>query len=221
MACVKRSRLIPAKIFPKRYDYTQASNTLTERLEKLFTLNKLFTFLDHFFSVVMKINLKEIYICNQADEKSMVYWDLIHEKTDQSKLMNQSTKLALKEERKRVVYNTGDPLYEIVFNEHPSDAAILCYENDLLIGILFVDLPEGLNQYVYDDNRLFDKIARQVGPVLFRALAHNRVLTHLDESQKNASLIKLVNEYNHEIKGAFEHTAFLCHPSRTGQRKSI
>ena len=192
---------IPSRIFPKRYNYNKAVNSLTQMLEKLFTLNKLFDFLENYLSVVMNINLREIYICDHTNEDTLISWDRLNEKISPSKLMSIDTLNNLKKEHHAVVYNTSDSFYESVFSSHPGGAAILCYESDHLIGAFFIDFPTGLTQFSYKDNRLLDKISHQVAPVLYRALAHNRVLTYLEETQKTASLVNLVNEYNQEIKG--------------------
>ena len=83
-----------------------------------------------------------------------------------------------------------------------------------MIGVFFVGLPNATTEYTYNDNRLLDKVARQVGPVLYRALAHNRVVDYLEETQKNASLVNLVNEYNHEIKSPLSILhSYATHPS--------
>ena len=192
---------IPSRIFPKRYNYNKAVNHLTQRLTKIFTLSKLFDFLDDYLSSVMKSNLREIYICNHENEKTLFGWDMLNEKVSPSKLMSIDTLTYLKKENHAVVYNTSDKDYALVFDNHPGAAAILCYESEHLIGAFFIDYPKELNQFSYKDNRLLDIISHQVAPVLHRALAHNRVLTHMEESQKTASLVNLVNEYNQEIKG--------------------
>ena len=192
---------IPSRIFPKRYNYSKAVNSLTQKLEKLFTLNKLFDFLENYLAVIMKINLREIYICNHENETTLIGWDILNEKISSSKIMNLDTLKTLKKERHAVVYNTSDNPYQSVFEKHPGGAAILCFESDHLIGVFFVDFPTGLTQFSYKDNRLLDKISHQVAPVLYRALAHHRVLTYMEKSQKTASLVNLVTEYNQEIKG--------------------
>ena len=192
---------IPSRIFPKRYNYNKAVKSLTQMLEKIFTLNKLFDFLDNYLSVIMKINLREIYICNHENEKTLYGWDMLNEKVSTSKALDLGILAALKKDGHTVVYNTSDKHYASVFDNHPGAAAILCYESEHLIGIFFIDYPSGLTQFSYKDNRLLDKISHQVAPVLYRALAHYRVLAYMEESQKTASLVNLVNEYNQEIKG--------------------
>ena len=210
----KEIQTIPSRIFPKRYVYTEAAKALDKRLDKIFSLNKLVAFLDNFFSVVMKIPLQEIYICNQKNEKTMIAWDIENEKVSSSKLMKLETLRELKNYPGNVVYNSDDNNFRAVFAEHPAGTAVLCYEHDHLIGVFFLGLPAESVEYTYDDNRLLDKLARQVAPVLFRALAHNRVVDYLEESQKNASLVNLVNEYNHEIKGPLSILhSYATHPS--------
>ncbi len=214
MKIQKEIQTIPSRIFPKRYIYAEACEALNKRLDKIFSLNKLFSFLDNFFSVVMKVSLEEIYICNQRNEKTMIAWNIEHEKVSSSKLMSLQTLRQLKSDGTAVVYNTGDQRYRSVFQEHPSGAAVLCYEQDHLIGVFFIGLPTASIEYTYNDNRLLDKLARQVAPVLYRALAHHKVLDYLEESQKNASLVNLVNEYNHEIKGPLSILhSYATHPS--------
>ena len=210
----KEIQTIPSRIFPKRYVYTEAIEALSKRLDKIFSLNKLFAFIDNFFSVVMKIPLKEIYICNQQNENTMVAWDIETEKASTNKIMSLETLRQLKRNGQAVVYNTDDNSNKTIFKEHPADAAVLFYEHNNLIGVFFVGLPTTTVEYTYSDNRLLDKIASQIAPVLYRALAHNRVVEYLDESQKNASLVNLVNEYNHEIKGPLSILhSYATHPS--------
>ncbi len=210
----KEIQTIPSRIFPKRYVYIEAIDALSKRLEKIFSLNQLFTFVDNFFSVVMKVTLKEIYICNQKNEKTMIAWDIENEKVSSNELMSHETLELLKHNGQAVVYNTGDQTYSPIFEQHPAGAAVLCYEHNHLIGVFFVGLPNTSIDYTYNDNRLLDRIARHVAPVLYRALAHNRVVDYLEESQKNASLVNLVNEYNHEIKGPLSILhSYATHPS--------
>ena len=210
---------IPSRIFPKRYNYNKAVSSLTQMLEKLFTLNKLFDFLENYLSVVMNINLREIYICNHENEKTLIGWDMLNEKITASDIMSLNTLNILKKERHAVVYNTSGHLYQSVFKNHPGGAAILCYESNHLIGVFFIDFPTGLTQFSYKDNRLLDKIAHQVAPVLYRALAHHRVLTYMEKSQKTASLVNLVNEYNQEIKGPLSIlNSYAKHPGLANEK---
>ena len=115
----KEIQTIPSRIFPKRYVFIEAADALTKRLEKIFSLNKLFAFIDNFFSVVMKITLKEIYISNQKNEKSMVAWDIENEKVSSTKLMKLETLLLLKHQGHTVIYN-GDPAYDPIIQPTPS-----------------------------------------------------------------------------------------------------
>ncbi len=214
----KEIQTIPSRIFPKRYKYSVATQRLSQRLEKIISLNKLFSVLDDFFAIEIKTPINEIYICNQRDGKSMVAWNLLQERIEFNNCFDNDHKLLLKRDRIAVIYNRSNVDFKPIFNKHPAGAVILCYEQDLLIGIIFVDYPESGN-YSYDDHKIFDYIAKHVAPVLYRTLSHNNVLNILEESQKNASLVNLVNEYNHEIKSPLSILhSYATHPSLADEK---
>ncbi len=210
----KEIQTIPSRIFPRRYVYSEAVQALNTRLANILSLNKLVEFLDNFFSVIMKVALDAVYIRSHKNDQTMLAWDLENEKVSSARLMKAEILEHLTNAGCRIVYNSGDERHRIVFEEHPCGAAVLCREQDQLIGVFFISLPAASVEYTYNDNRLLDKLAQLAAPVLNRALAHHKVLDYLEESQKNASLVNLVNEYNHEIKGPLSILhSYATHPS--------
>ena len=210
----KQIQIIPSRIFPKRYLYTEALQALNTRLDNILSLNKLVEFLDNFFSVVMKVSLDAVYIRNHKNDQTMIAWDIENEKVSSANLMKAEILEHLTFTGSRIIYNSGDDNHTVIFDEHPYGAAVLLHEQNQLIGVLFIGLPAASVEYTYNDNRLLDKLTQLTAPVLYRALAHHKVLDYLEQSQKNASLVSLVNEYNHEIKGPLSILhSYATHPS--------
>ena len=210
----KQIQTIPSRIFPKRYLYTEALQALNTRLDNILSLNKLVEFLDNFFSVVMKVPLDAVYIRNHKNDQTMIAWDIHNEKVSSTDLMKAEIMEHITNTDGRIIYNTGDEKHRVIFEEYPYGAAVLCHEQGQLIGVFFIGLPASSVEYTYNDNRLLDKLTQLAAPVLYRALAHHKVLDYLEQSQKNASLVNLVNEYNHEIKGPLSILhSYATHPS--------
>ncbi len=102
--------------------------------------------------------------------------------------------------------NMADEMPDAIKHEMEKQHATLCFAvmaNKKILAIVLVGASSDLSYYRYDDIKIFEWLAGELGQVLQRLIRLNDMQDQLGEAKKTLSMLGMMSHYHHDIKAPF------------------
>jgi nitrogen-specific signal transduction histidine kinase len=207
---LKQIQKLPDKFLLKNYyDYKEVFNLISESFDRCISINDLLVMLETQIRAYLDTAYVKIYIIENfqmahsyGDSYLRADYDALADKT--------SEKIEAKEFLKIsqglsdfIIFDDDDNKFADIKNlVNKPDAAIFfpLKSLDKIVGFVILGPKDSEKNYTFNDLTLIELIKLQVDIILNRIEAYEIVRSNLSKAEKIASLIKLMNHYNHELK---------------------
>jgi signal transduction histidine kinase len=207
---LKQIQKLPDKFLLKNYyDYKEVFNLISESFDRCISINDLLVMLETQIRAYLDTSYVKIYIIENfqmahsyGESYLRADYDAFADKTSEKILAKEFLKIS-QGLSDFIIFDDDDNKFLDIKNlVNKPDAAIFfpLKSLDNIVGFVILGPKDNSQNYTFNDLTLIELIKLQVDIILNRIEAYEIVRSNLSKAEKIASLIKLMNHYNHELK---------------------